>query len=190
MSVKRLRTQYNYSKDDFQYEQKQSEEEQKMDRIRQLITARSVKRIKLYPFQEQCVRWGMKREQDPEMRGGLIADEMGLGKTLQSLCICVGNLISGPTLILTPVSTVLQWAKAAQEYFGLEKQVLVLKTSDVTALPSEVVLQYRLIIAPYSALTPRKNACQNVLLSAKFGRVIFDEVHCIKNHKTKVGVCS
>ncbi|KND04287.1 uncharacterized protein SPPG_08811 [Spizellomyces punctatus DAOM BR117] len=73
-------------------------------------------RIELLEHQKLGLEWMLKMEQGTN-KGGILADDMGLGKTIQSLSVIVSNRggRSQPTLIIAPVSLILQWEKEIEE---------------------------------------------------------------------------
>ncbi|KAH6585349.1 hypothetical protein BASA61_006915 [Batrachochytrium salamandrivorans] len=68
--------------------------------------------INLLEHQKLGLEWMLKMERGTNM-GGILADDMGLGKTIQSISLILSNPPAdgshAPTLIVAPVSLVLQW---------------------------------------------------------------------------------
>jgi DNA repair protein RAD16 len=62
----------------------------------------------LLPFQEEGYGW-MCAQEESEHRGGILADEMGMGKTIQTVAMIVKNRGVTPTLVVCPVSSMMQW---------------------------------------------------------------------------------
>ena len=67
--------------------------------------------LALFPFQEQGVRFGLKRHGKC-----LIGDQMGVGKTLQALALGSCYLDEGPLLVIAPKSMRLTWARELERW--------------------------------------------------------------------------
>ena len=67
--------------------------------------------LALFPFQEQGVRFGLKRH-----GRCLIGDQMGVGKTLQALALGSCYLDEGPLLVIAPKSMRLTWARELERW--------------------------------------------------------------------------
>lgn len=127
----------------------------------------------LRPYQLEGFRWMARLSQWAP--GCCLADDMGLGKTIQSLALLLGRAASGPALIVAPTSLGFNWAREAERF-----------------APSLRVAQYRdadrrtrlatlgkgdVLIASYDLVVRDAEA----LAGVKFGTVIFDEAHALKN---------
>ena len=87
---------------------KDTKSRSKLDVAKEKITA------PLFPYQEDGVKWMIKREMPTDdlyryPRGGILADEMGLGKTLQAISLICSDPHIKPTLVIAPKSLVLNW---------------------------------------------------------------------------------
>src|SRR5210317_137609 len=136
-------------------------------------------KMELYQHQIEGVNWMLERERsDDGPKGGFLCDEMGLGKTAQLITVITRNPMKN-TLVIVPKSIVTQWKseinKFAPElsvfvYDGLKRTKCVedLKSCDVT-------------VCPYSLLTENDPLVHKV----KWGRIILDEAHEIRNRRSK-----
>ena len=137
-------------------------------------------------YQHAGVEWMLRQElgystANAKTTGGILADDMGLGKTMQSIATMRGNPMS--TLIVTMVSTLGQWKDALIE-FGNFKPIIV-NPSFTGILPidddGDVV-----VITCYSSFQKNRGKTPDCLTMRKWGRIILDEGHIIRNEKTKV----
>lgn len=133
----------------------------------------------LMAFQREGVRFALSR-------GGraLIGDEMGLGKTVQALAVAAAYVAEWPALIVAPSSLREAWADALGEWLGVRgARVLVANSAKEGAaiVPYGPCAPYDFVIVSYSLvgkLRPRLEA-------ARFGLVILDESHSIKDAKAQ-----
>ncbi|KAG5502808.1 hypothetical protein JKF63_04576 [Porcisia hertigi] len=88
----------------------------------------------LLPYQKEGVGWMVRQEAESPVKGGILADEMGMGKTIQAIGMMLAHRISGPTLIVCPVSSMLQWEAEIKEHVvpGSLSVVVVYRTAKVT----------------------------------------------------------
>ncbi|XP_034249372.1 SWI/SNF-related matrix-associated actin-dependent regulator of chromatin subfamily A-like protein 1 [Thrips palmi] len=135
-------------------------------------------RSTLMDFQIESVRYAVSR-------GGrvLIADDMGLGKTIQALAIADYYRNEWPLLIVCPSSMRFQWvAEIHKHLMHVSPETIFVITTGKDALDSS----FQVIITSYDLMAK----CKDKLLVRKFGVVIMDESHSLKNPKairTKVG---
>ncbi|CCW63417.1 unnamed protein product [Phytomonas sp. EM1] len=69
----------------------------------------------LLPYQREGLNW-MLAQECSDAKGGILADEMGMGKTIQMISLLVAHPVPGPTLIVCPVSSMLQWESEIKEH--------------------------------------------------------------------------
>ena len=134
------------------------------------------------PYQREGVRWMLGMEnQESGPKGGFLCDEMGLGKTVQLISTILGNP-QHRTLIIVPKSIITQWHEEIQKfapnlivniYDGADRKVC--QNADIT-------------IAPYTLLTVKgaEGGAPTPLHYTKWGRIILDEAHEIRNKSSKL----
>ncbi|KAJ1529359.1 hypothetical protein ONE63_006147 [Megalurothrips usitatus] len=136
-------------------------------------------RSTLMDFQVEGVKYAVSR-------GGrvLIADDMGLGKTIQALAIADFYHEEWPLLIVCPSSMRFQWVAEIHKHLKNVNQdkiyVITQRKDNVPDYAEVVIISYDLT-----------NTCKDQLLAKKFGVVIMDESHHLKNPKalrTKCGI--
>ena len=116
------------------------------------------------------------------MTGGreriLIADEMGLGKSLQALaCVILGGHMR--TLIVCPAIVKHNWANEIEKWVGMN-DALNDSTFIINGWEGDIE-QTRYNIINYDILEKRLDH----LMAIDYDCIIFDEVHRIKNPKSK-----
>jgi len=121
----------------------------------------------LLPFQRTGVEFVLARQ-----GRALIADDMGLGKTIQALAIMQEYHQDWPLLVICPSSLRLTWAEAFISWLDMEEGDIkvIFKGSD--NLEGE-----RVTIISYDLLSKFE-------LKGRFGCVIADESHFLKNSKS------
>jgi SNF2 family DNA or RNA helicase len=133
------------------------------------------------PYQHVGVKWLVERESDPIHPGGFLCDEMGLGKTVQILAtMCVNPL---KTLIIVPKSIVSQWRDEIARFTPH-------LTVNVFDGPNRQITNADVTIAPYSVLPTRINQPICQLLHVRWGRLILDEGHEIRNRRSKTHIAA
>ena len=145
--------------------------------------------------QEEGVAWLLKRELTTKpfqgVRGGLLADDMGLGKTIQMLGLIMSNFQS-PTLIVVPPALISQWEKKIQTLLG--HTPFVYHGYSATKTPLQIISTKLIVLTTYGMISlretkgPKKETLQKIipkLSEVKWGRVIFDEAHHLRNANTK-----
>ncbi|KAI4457252.1 dna annealing helicase and endonuclease zranb3 family member [Holotrichia oblita] len=126
----------------------------------------------LMPFQEDGVRFGIDK-------GGrcLIADDMGLGKTFQALGIASYYQEDWPLLVITTSSMKNIWQDTIHRY--LPNTALMDTQYMISA--KDYIGDAKIIIASHDMMT----RAVDKLKERKFGVIIIDESHTLKNSKAK-----
>jgi SWI/SNF-related matrix-associated actin-dependent regulator of chromatin subfamily A-like protein 1 len=128
----------------------------------------------LFPYQREGVRMAIAR------RGRLIiADEMGLGKSIQAIAIAAYFRREWPMLILAPASMVASWQQQIirwlPESLLSPAEIQVIYDGKTKTLDGTVtILSYDLAVKFGDLIEKRK-----------FGIVIADECHALRNIETK-----
>lgn len=131
-------------------------------------------------YQHTGVRWMLSRElTTTDVKGGILADDMGLGKTIQTIAVVCGNQLP-KTLIVTTVGTVGQWKDALVSFGGMFP--IVVNSSFSGIIPEDA----RVVVTSYS--TFQKRDINSPFEKVVWSRVILDEGHTIRNHKTRVHI--
>lgn len=137
-------------------------------------------------YQHEGVKWMINRElqEDNEPKGGILADEMGLGKTMQTIATMQGNPQS--TLIITMVGLVGQWRDAMINFGGMKP--IVVNSSYLGLLPQSVHNEDNptVVVTTYSCFQRSRGQTPPCLLQQRWGRIVLDEGHIIRNKKTKL----
>ncbi|OQR73211.1 fumarylacetoacetase-like [Tropilaelaps mercedesae] len=135
-----------------------------------------------------------------KLLNGILADEMGLGKTAQSVatvCHLIATGVNGPFLVLSPLSTISNWAKEFKR-FAPEVPVLVLHGSkdarpnlwrqiNVRHQVRDIGKVFPVVITPYHILI----ADRQILQKYRWSFLIIDEASVIKNNKARISqICS
>lgn len=123
---------------------------------------------KLYAYQKAGVLFAVER-------GGsaLIADEMGLGKTLQGLAVGLTMKSKWPCLVICPKAVCFSWQEHWAEW---NEDAVILKSGKAPFGQGVNIMSYGLLNSkPFRAR----------FLDQKFGLVIVDESHRLKNVEAK-----
>jgi SNF2 family DNA or RNA helicase len=142
-------------------------------------------------YQYEGIKWIVKNEvegirgclrQGECVKGGFISDEMGLGKTI----MIVGSLFVNylpKTLIVLPVALIEQWV--SQIYKTTGHRALVFYGKDKKNLNLDDFEGRPIVITSYNCVSFEKNKKTGCLLhKIKWNRLVFDEAHHLRNHKT------
>lgn len=134
-------------------------------------------------------------------KGGILADDMGLGKTLQVISVILEGG-PGTTLIVAPVSVMSNWAQQIERHVEKDNplKVLTYHGSGRKKMTHREFGEYDVVITSYGTLSaeafpqgrkePVKAPTQQGLFSINWARVVLDEGHTIRNHKTKSSVAA
>jgi len=126
--------------------------------------------IQYMPHQENGVRWMLDREDDVRIcRGGILGDDMGLGKTFQTIGLLKNSPHTLLTLIVCPPALISGWTTELKACgFG------VVPVSDSMG---RFIETNNVFLTTYTKL----HNFRTRIAAAKFGRVILDEGHLIRN---------
>jgi len=141
------------------------------------------------PYQYEGVQWVLNNElrADPPrgVRGGFIADEMGLGKTIMMIGTILCNILRR-TLIIVPPILIDQWY--IQIYKTTGHRALIYHGEDKKTTTLDDLSNAHIVITTYGAITMTKKQIKEkaptLLHRIKWGRLIFDEAHHLRNSKT------
>lgn len=145
--------------------------------------------IELFSYQEEGIRWMLSHElcsNNSLEPVGLLGDDPGLGKTLQTISLILGNPV-GKTLIVVPVSIIEQWKQAIEKIVpNFKIRVHHGKTMFKTKKEIERHL-CEIVITGYHQIynIVDKKFHPTILHNYKWGRIILDECHVIRNQNTK-----
>ncbi|KAI0132209.1 helicase-like protein [Xylariales sp. AK1849] len=119
--------------------------------------------------------------------GGVLADDMGLGKTLQIISLVLAQgLKSGPTLIVAPVSVLSNWEQQMRFHVKEDCQPRVLVYHSCKAMSSSELRKYDVVITSYGLISSEsKGSKPGRLVGVDWRRVVLDEGHVIRNHKSQ-----
>jgi SNF2 family DNA or RNA helicase len=134
------------------------------------------------PYQREGVVWMLNRELSGSIRGGFLCDEMGLGKTVQIITTILGNP-GHRSLIVVPKSIVNQWSEELAK-FAPNLSVFIYDGPDRTTDLGDA----NVVIAPYSVLIKKgkPKGTPTELHGFRWGRVVLDEGHEVRNAQSKI----
>ena len=166
----------------------------------------------LMQHQKQALAWMQQRESTKvPFSGGILADEMGLGKTAECLSVIVADIQDnkhnatrvGPTLVCCPTSVVDSWETELYSRFdtafrprttmwygaGKSSSVEELQSSDIVLTTFGCLLPGRgMQLKDFDSDGEAYKALKKIehpLFAVKWRRVILDEAHYIRNHKSE-----
>ncbi|XP_050545725.1 SWI/SNF-related matrix-associated actin-dependent regulator of chromatin subfamily A-like protein 1 [Daktulosphaira vitifoliae] len=125
----------------------------------------------IYPFQKTGIQFGVSKN-----GRCIIADDMGLGKTIQAIGIAMYYSDNFPLLIVCPSSMRYTW----EEEIRIRMPNIPIPSIYVLSKANEHIINPAVVITSYDLMTKTKD----LLMRLKFGVIILDESHSLKNEKT------
>lgn len=153
--------------------------------------------MELYDYQEEGVKWLLKKERCehelPEeinslsnVRGGILADEVGLGKTMMMISVMKENMKKN-TLVLVPKSLIVQWKKEFEKVKTDNIEIIEIIDSKTCVKMNEDETKSQVVITSHSKLNGRSIDPESLwYCSVQWDRIIIDEAHVIKNKRSKL----
>lgn len=133
----------------------------------------------LLAHQRAGIDFMVHRERSCQPAGGLLADEPGLGKTIMTIGLVLEHQV-GATLIVCPKAVEAQWAAELGRFAGINAQLL--RRGRAKGSPSAGAPTWQVGILSYTQLArSQRNPLVRELLESRFGRVVFDEGHMLRN---------
>lgn len=140
------------------------------------------KNFKLLPHQVKGINWLCDRECGYG-NCGLLCDEPGLGKTIQIAGLMYLHQLDY-TLILVPISLINQWVKIL-EYIIPKCHIIIHhgnnKSKNISEFKHKINDKQVIVISTLKLLIN-----DYILNSIKWNRIVIDEIHEIRNCKSKV----
>lgn len=134
---------------------------------------------KLHPHQVEGVKWLV--EQEKNGTGGILADDMGLGKTIQMISLLLA-LPKKTTLVVVPANLIKQWSKAIKSLCPDFPLIIHWCDSRINKSSLRKIEEAKssIVLTSYGLVSNEEIQTQ------KFDRIICDEAHIFRNHKTKI----
>lgn len=133
-------------------------------------------------YQREGVEWMVSREHCVENRGGILADDPGLGKTIQTVALLLENKVDH-TLIIVPTAVLHQWYDILIKFFGKDT-VLMIHGSKFKSTDQWLRESFTICLTTHGTVS---TSVRTILHFPYFwDRVVVDEAHVIRNHRTKI----
>ncbi|XP_070160538.1 transcription termination factor 2-like [Polyergus mexicanus] len=169
-------------------------------------------KIQLMPHQQHALAWLLWREQQ-RPAGGVLADDMGLGKTLTMISLIMTTLAQkdsidesddtdcewnkdrkplstdykGGTLVVCPASLLRQWDNEVRNRCKRDLlSVEIYHGSNRKSVPKSLS-KNDIVITTYNILS-REHKMRSTLYKINWERVILDEAHIVRNHKSQASL--
>lgn len=175
-------------------------------------------KIELMDHQKHGLAWMLWREKN-KPRGGILADDMGLGKTLSMISLIVEKLedneneqeddedsdldesdgwrgkgrrtnYNGGTLVVCPASLLSQWETEVSTRVRRNTMSLYTHHGPNREPKAKYLAREDVVVTTYNIVASEFKTSA-ALFGVKWGRIILDEAHVIRNHKTNISqACS
>lgn len=143
-----------------------------MNKIKELYLKQG---IQLKTYQQEGIEWMLTLESNN--KSGLLADDPGLGKSFQALALIMNCSHRRPTLLVVPTTILNQWKDICIQFFPQTKVLIHHGSKRTNIIPSGI----KIVIT-----TPGTLLNSPILLEKHWRRIIIDEIHIIKNPKSKI----
>ncbi|CAF3539678.1 unnamed protein product [Rotaria socialis] len=168
----------------------------------------SLRNVTLHGYQRHAIAWMEWRESNPPF-GGILADDMGLGKTVTTIAFLQLRMNSiksesteqvfdtskiraiPTTLVICPATLMSHWETEITKfsrmrcfiYHGSSRKKDIPTGGAIRAFGQYCVVltSYELVRAEYTS----SDECKNPLFAVKWQRVVLDEAHRIRSHKSQ-----
>nr|XP_034834163.1 LOW QUALITY PROTEIN: transcription termination factor 2-like [Maniola hyperantus] len=161
----------------------------------------------LMEHQLHALAW-LKWRETQKPSGGILADDMGLGKTITMISLIAADKegsidndeddddergpksTRGGTLVVCPATLVQQWANEVGKHCKSHALSVSLHHGSARSTHPHQLATKDLVITTYNIM--QRESVSGVLSRIRWRRVILDEAHVVRNHKsaTSQGVCS
>jgi SNF2 family DNA or RNA helicase len=141
----------------------------------------------LRSYQKEGVLWMLKRElnREHELKGGFLCDEMGLGKTIQTIALIVARPLKElKTLIILPCSVLIQWEQEIAKFAPKLNVTIHHGSQKLQFFAHERFRNADVVLTTYN-LVFNRDGSNTILHRHRWGRIILDECHYIRNEKSK-----
>ena len=144
--------------------------------------------LELYEHQNMALP--ILRNMEKNGKGGFLADHMGLGKTITMAMFLLINKLRDEyktDLIVCPLSLIKQWKRELKRVYktkGLKPKILIYHGDNRIILLKNNKKDLDFVLTTYNILGTDE------LSKNKWGRVVLDESHTIKNGTTKKVKCA
>ncbi len=132
-------------------------------------------------YQYDGVKWAIEHERSTMRKGGIIADEMGLGKTIVAIGLIYSHVFER-TLIVLPVALLHQWLNAVKRFTRLTP--LLYHGSKRSRITAQEFANANVVITTYDVVTMDAGKDDSLLHTIRWGRIIYDEAHHLRNSST------
>jgi len=150
----------------------------------------------LWNYQKEGIKWMLEKEKcgtpipGRTVFGGLLCDEPGLGKTIQTVSTLYGNP-KKKTLIILPNSLIYQWKTVIENILPNKKIYIHYGLNKCSTVRELISLKFDILITTvgmiYKKTKDPADDCHTILHHyGNWDRIIFDEVHSIRNSRSKI----
>ena len=140
----------------------------------------------LKDFQVKTLDWMVEHEEKYD--GGMLLSDAGVGKSINIISMVIKNPV--PTLIVCPAGIIDNWCNEVKKHTNISNLKVLKYYGPDRQKYSQIIGKQLIYITSYSILTREfnngkfdKNCLMNKI---KFGRIVLDEAHYIRNVKSNV----